>query len=84
MQDKSGQCLRSYYLAGRMAGRQGGRVQQQLGAVQHRSFCPTHTAPHPHRLPPSEPVHVGESEEWLRVRAQDVAQHAAQTLEYDW
>ncbi|PSC73022.1 TIP41 isoform X1 [Micractinium conductrix] len=32
----------------------------------------------------SEPVLVGEAEEWLAARQQDVAAHAAQTVDYDW
>ena len=36
------------------------------------------------RRPAAAPVHVGESEEWLRSRQHDVQAHAAQMLDYDW
>lgn len=62
------------------------------------SACPACLAPAARRPRPSqpgtpaaspaaasaEPVQVGESEEWMRSRRQDVQTHAAQTLDYDW
>ena len=33
---------------------------------------------------PTDRVRIGESDEWMASRREDVEQHAAQTLEYDW
>jgi hypothetical protein len=29
-------------------------------------------------------VHVGEAQEWMQARLQDVKAHGAETLQYDW
>ena len=32
----------------------------------------------------AEAVHVGEAQDWMRARQQDVQAHGAETLQYDW